>query len=205
MCTDETEVSEYWHNINASLDLDIRVLDDVEAEATEVKENNSWLTYGEPLHRAREFGVMVPAIDALNERLLSRLEIKNVCEILLGSSNGPLPNPDANWVAFVQAVRAAQEGSPPTFCPVKKMLAPWIDVEALLRYTPDPIRAGMNLSHTRSDTHTLSHTLSRRNPFEQWSSRTKTCCGSFISSTPSTQLISKTLLSAKPPPPNQRN
>ena len=30
MCTDETEVSEYWHNINASLDLDIRVLDDVE-------------------------------------------------------------------------------------------------------------------------------------------------------------------------------
>ena len=30
MCTDEMEVSEYWHNINASLDLDMRVLDDVE-------------------------------------------------------------------------------------------------------------------------------------------------------------------------------
>ena len=165
MCTDETEVSEYWHHINASLDLDIRVLDDVEAEATEVKENNAWLTYGEPLHRAREFGVMVPAIDALNERLLTRLEIKNVCEILLGSSQGPLPNPETNWVAFVQAVRVAQEGSSsPTFCPVKKTLAPWIDVDALLRYTPDPLRAGMNQSHTLIPSYTLSHTLSHTHP-----------------------------------------
>ena len=96
---------------------------------------------------------MVPAIDALNERLLTRLEIKNVCEILLGSAKGPLPNPETNWVAFVQAVRVAQEGNSLTFCPVKKALAPWIDVDALLRYTPDPLRAGM-YHHL----HTLSHT-----------------------------------------------
>ena len=47
MCTDEQEVEEYWHNIDASCDLDIRVIDDVEASATEVAENNSYLTYGE--------------------------------------------------------------------------------------------------------------------------------------------------------------
>ena len=92
MCTDEKEISEYWHNINASVDIDIRVLDDVEAEAVEVVQNNAWLTYGEPLHRAREFGIMVPAIDVLGDRLLSRMEIKVVCEILL-SRPGPAGQP----------------------------------------------------------------------------------------------------------------
>jgi hypothetical protein len=100
MCTDEREVSEYWHSINAALDLDIKVnlffdakcrlaprhltpnpcaprhasrtqvLDDVEAEAAEVVEYNPWLTYGEALHRAREFGVCVldtvPSVCALS-------------------------------------------------------------------------------------------------------------------------------------------
>ena len=47
MCTDEEEVGEYWHNIDAACDLDIRVIDDVEASAAEVAENNNFLTYGE--------------------------------------------------------------------------------------------------------------------------------------------------------------
>ena len=47
MCTDEQEVEEYWHNIDAACDLDIRVIDDFEASATEVVENNNFLTYGE--------------------------------------------------------------------------------------------------------------------------------------------------------------
>ena len=98
MCTDEKEISEYWHGISASVDIDIRVLDDVEAEAVEVVNNNAWLTYGEPLHRAREFGVMVPAIDVLGDRLLSRMEIKVVCETLL-SRPGPAGQPQIQVVA----------------------------------------------------------------------------------------------------------
>ena len=143
ICTDENDVREYWHNINASLDLDIRVLDDVEAEAQQIAENNAWLIYGEPLHRAREFGVMMPAIDALNERLLSRSEIRNICEMLLrppGVSQPILPDPEASWNNFVLAVSASQQKCAPVFCPVKKQLLPWIDIDSLMRYTPDPIR-----------------------------------------------------------------
>lgn len=42
MCTDERPVTEYWHNINAQLDLDIYVLDHMDIEAAEVMENNNW-------------------------------------------------------------------------------------------------------------------------------------------------------------------
>ena len=82
MCTDEAEVTEYWQNINAKVDLDIDVLDDLYAESVEVGENNPWLTYGEPLHRAREFGIMVPVIDVIDKNQLTKSEIKSLIELL---------------------------------------------------------------------------------------------------------------------------
>lgn len=60
ICTDEIEITEYWHHISAQLDLEIYVLDDLKSEATVVKKCNPWLTYGEPLHLLREFGIMIP-------------------------------------------------------------------------------------------------------------------------------------------------
>jgi hypothetical protein len=134
---------QYWHNINASLDLDMRVLDDVEAEAAEVVGQNPWLTYGEALHRAREFGVCVPAIDVLEERQLTKSEIKTVAEILLapaGSARAALPPADGPWDAFVRGVATAQDALPLVYCPVKRQQRPWIDLQELANYTPDPVR-----------------------------------------------------------------
>jgi len=136
-------LSQYWHNINASLDLDMRVLDDVEAEAAEVVAQNPWLTYGEALHRAREFGVCVPAIDVLEERQLTKSEIKTVAEILLapaGSARAALPPADGPWDTFVRGVATAQDALPLVYCPVKRQQRPWIDLQELASYTPDPVR-----------------------------------------------------------------
>jgi hypothetical protein len=82
MCTDENNIIEYWQNINAQLDLDIDVLGQVKTEALVVAENNNWLNYAEPLHRLREFGVVVPAINNLDLRQLSKVEIKILSQIL---------------------------------------------------------------------------------------------------------------------------
>lgn len=82
MCTDENHIIEYWQNINAQLDLDIDVLGQVKTEALAVAENNNWLNYAEPLHRLREFGVVVPAINNLDLRQLSKVEIKILSQIL---------------------------------------------------------------------------------------------------------------------------
>ena len=103
ICTDESDVSEYWDDISAKLDIDVRVLDDLEATSSYVDEFNKWITYGEPLHRIREFGIMVPAFDALDDRILTKSEIKTVAEILLnGNGNNPsiFPDPDIAWEEF---------------------------------------------------------------------------------------------------------
>ena len=43
LCTDEDAVVNYWNDIDGQLELDIDLLDDFCAEATEVHENNKWL------------------------------------------------------------------------------------------------------------------------------------------------------------------
>ena len=58
------------------------VLDDLYGEASEVYENNPWLTYGEPMHRLREFGIPVKEIDLLDEATLSLDQIRSFCQIM---------------------------------------------------------------------------------------------------------------------------
>jgi hypothetical protein len=142
MCSDEREITEYWQHINAQLDLDIYVLGEVKAEAVVVAENNSWLTYGEPLHRAREFGLMVPAIDNLDLRQLSKQEIKTVTQILVGKGGQySLPDPDLDWGSFVEAVYTLSDQSLKIYCPVNRQALPWINLNELANYEADPIRA----------------------------------------------------------------
>ena len=129
MCTDERSVTEYWHNINAQLDLDIYVLDHCDVESVAVMDNNNWLTYAEPLHRMREFGIMVPALNYLNYRQLTRTEIKSVLELLGGTDSSLLPNPETDWPAFVEAAKVCSQSLPMVYCPVRNEPQPWIDVE----------------------------------------------------------------------------
>lgn len=51
LCTNEKKVIKYWNDIDRELELELDVVDDMIAEATEVAQHNGWLTYGEPLQR----------------------------------------------------------------------------------------------------------------------------------------------------------
>ena len=82
ICTSEKEVGDFWQAITAQLNLDIFVLSQTKEEAMLIAESNSWLVYGEALHRLREFGVMEPAIDLLRYRQLSHSEIATVAQRL---------------------------------------------------------------------------------------------------------------------------
>ena len=70
LCTDNAKVTEFWNQVDADLELELDVLDDLAGEAGEVAGFNPWLTYAQPLHRLREFGVPLKELDLLDERQL---------------------------------------------------------------------------------------------------------------------------------------
>ena len=82
LCTDEDRIVNYWNNIDNQLELDMDVLDDLCGEAEEVYENNKWLTYGEPMHRLREFGIPTKEIDLLDESRLNADQVRQICSFL---------------------------------------------------------------------------------------------------------------------------
>lgn len=82
LCTDEEKVVDYWNNVDNVLELNLDVIDDLYGESVEVFKVNPWLTYCEPLHRMREFGVSLKEIDLLDETLLPCEQMKKVCKLL---------------------------------------------------------------------------------------------------------------------------
>lgn len=82
LCTDDDSVVDYWNNVDSQLELEMDVLDDLSGEATEVETANKWLTYAEPLHRLREFGIPVKEFDLLDESLLSMEQFWKTCSLM---------------------------------------------------------------------------------------------------------------------------
>jgi hypothetical protein len=78
LCTDSESIVDYWNNIDQQLELEMDILDDLSGEAAEVTSNNNWLTYGEPLHRLREWGIHLKEMDLLDEGALSKEQMKAV-------------------------------------------------------------------------------------------------------------------------------
>ena len=142
--TEERDIVDYWYHVGACVDLDIKILGNALHEAKRIAELNPWLNYGEPLHRAREFGVAMSAIDALSECSLSRRDMRTVVEFLLlrhdatqQKIGGGFPDPDTDWIDFLAAVGAAVDSQPPVFCPLHKRLMPWVNMDALMSHEED--------------------------------------------------------------------
>ena len=155
LCTDASEVVAYWKGIDERLEVDIDVLDDIRGEAREVSEVNGWFTYGEPLHRMREFGSVLKEFDLIDESLLSSEHMRSICSYILGDPSNientyinyliilrllsyatgdgvarNFPCPDTNFEMFCQAVRrgTAQDGVGTVFDPISGNRQPWIDL-----------------------------------------------------------------------------
>uniref|UniRef100_A0A7S1TT25 Uncharacterized protein n=4 Tax=Phaeomonas parva TaxID=124430 RepID=A0A7S1TT25_9STRA len=125
LCTSDDDVVEYWNNIDAALEhVSVDVLDDLESEAREVRRFQPWLTYGQPLHRLREFGAAWHVFDLLDERPLHEEEAAQLAEKLVGE----LPDPYAD--SFYKTLGAAVRRAPKTFDALTRRAQPVIDTSA---------------------------------------------------------------------------
>jgi len=131
LCTDDDQVVEYWNGIDEDLELDMDVLDDLTGEAGEVAEGNSWITYGAPLHRLREWGTSRKVLDLMDEAPLDAAQMRELVILIAGVEiAGSLPDP-SSWSEFEKAIAVVNSKMPHVWDPIRSRQRPWFSVKKL--------------------------------------------------------------------------
>ena len=126
---------DFYNNLDEQLELSLEVLDDFMGEAKEVYEMNPWLNYALPLHRCREMGYYDRLFDLLDERMLTKGELRDFCMLLFGGTNfDGVPDPEEDWNGFMEAIKKLVKMESDQWNPIKKRMCPWIDWRVLERH-----------------------------------------------------------------------
>mmetsp|Transcript_23097 Transcript_23097/g.38176 ORF Transcript_23097/g.38176 Transcript_23097/m.38176 type:complete len:185 (+) Transcript_23097:270-824(+) len=131
LCTDDVNIVDFYNSLDSSLELSMDVLDDFFGEAQEVHgHTNQWLSYGMPLQRFREGGFRSRLADLLDERPLTRDELRDFAGLMFGEANvmDGLPDPQTDWKGFRTEINRLQEHEALVYNPITKKMAPWMSL-----------------------------------------------------------------------------
>jgi hypothetical protein len=138
-CTDDEKVISYWNRIDLELELNMDVIDDFFGESQEIHKLNPWFTYGEPLHRIREFGVTLKELDNIDEKPLSSEERLKVCQLCLGRVVESFPPPQIELKGFLRELERANMLIPRVWSSITEKNESWINTQELKKtFTPAP-------------------------------------------------------------------
>jgi hypothetical protein len=131
LCTDEDDVTKFYNQLDGMLELSLEVLDDFMGESKEVSQKNPWLNYAIPMHRCRELGYHDRLFDLIDERSLTKGELRDFCVLLFGTEYAQIPDPLSAWDDFIEYVEQRIATEKEQWNPRKKKLKPWISVKKL--------------------------------------------------------------------------
>jgi len=132
LCTNDESVVEFYNDLDAQLELSIEVLDDFNGEAEEVYRVNPWLNYSLPLHRMREMGFQNRLFDLLDERKLTKGELREFCIFLFGIDKfDGVPESEVDFKGFLSAISNLLKTEKMQWNPVKKQVLPLLDLKKL--------------------------------------------------------------------------
>jgi len=132
LCTDEQQVTKFYNSLDTELELSLEVIDDFVGEAHEVNRFNSWLNYCLPMHRLRELGYHDRLFDLIDERPLTKGEIRDFCCLIFGIDDfGAIPDPASDWSGFMKAINHLQRSESKQWNPIRKKKSGWIRLKQL--------------------------------------------------------------------------